>query len=113
MTSRKSVASQISSDASAQDIDVTVPANQQMVLYHLEVGNESNVDAVQPVWTLECPPATTRMTGHAPVSIDFGPEGWRVPQAAAGDNVQLTIAAAGSGLKSSGILVYKLVTAQS
>ncbi len=106
---RKSVTSAISADAAADEIIVVVAAGQRMVLYNLEVTTESNADVVQPLWTLECPASTTRLQGHAPSSIYFGAEGWLVTNAAAGDDVEVNIGAAASGLKTTVSLVYELI----
>ena len=103
------VATGISTDAAALDVDIVVPAGQVAVIYNIDIGNESNVEVTQPTATLECPPATTVFTVTCPFSINFGEQGWQVPNAAAGDDVQLTIAAAAAGLKTTGLIIYELI----
>lgn len=108
---RKSVATGISSDNTAQAIDITVPAGQECVLYNVAVGNESNVEVTQPEYRLECPPGTTVFDGHSPQVLNFGSEGLVVPYTDSGDNVRLDIDAAASGLQTTGFMVYSLRTA--
>ena len=110
MTSpHKSLASTAGGDDAAIDVDVTVAANQEMVLFNLTVGFDlSTFDGG--AWTLECPAGTTRLSGIGPVAMNFGEAGLAVPYTARGDDVQLTVAAAGAGIACTASLVYMLRT---
>ncbi len=78
----------------AQDLDHVVPAGQEPVLQYLYIAASDGGNAWG--WTLERPAATVVLQGYGSILLDFGLDGFAVP-GTAGDDLQLTVAAAGAG----------------
>jgi len=95
------ISSAQSADATINNIDVVVPADQDAFVTQFSAYSE---DGSRLLVTIERPAGTVRYRAVTPAAENFGPEGLFIP-GAAGDDLRMSIAAGAAGIFSVGNIV--------
>lgn len=96
------IASAQSADATANTIDVSVPADEDVFVTQFSAYSE---DGSRMLVTIERPAGTIRYRAVTPAAENFGPEGLFIP-GNPGDDMRFLVAAGGAGIYTAANIVY-------